>query len=82
MLFFRRKWKLHLYINGVYVGKVAIKPNEKPTENTYIMHSWFKNQIFKNFHIRAVVHPTRFLYADNKKKQVHYSFVFEEGVEE
>lgn len=82
MSFFHRKWKLHLYLNGVYVGKVKIKPNEKPNENVYILHCWFKKQIFKSNHIRAIVHPTNFLYIDENKKQVHYSFVFEEGVEE
>lgn len=82
MSFFHRNWKLHLYLNGVYVGKVNIKPNEKPSENIYILHCWFKKQIFKSNHIRAIVHPTNFLYIDENKKQVHYSFVFEEGVEE
>jgi hypothetical protein len=82
MSFFHRNWKLHLYLNGVYVGKVKIKPNEKPNENVYILHCWFKKQIFKSNHIRAIVHPTNFLYIDENKKQVHYSFVFEEGVEE
>lgn len=82
MSFFHRKWKLHLYLNGVYVGKVKIKPNEKPNENVYILHCWFKKQIFKSNHIKAIVHPTNFLYIDENKKQVHYSFVFEEGVEE
>lgn len=82
MSFFHRKWKLHLYLNGVYVGKVKIKPNEKPNENVYILHCWFEKQIFKSNHIRTIVHPTNFLYIDENKKQVHYSFVFEEGVEE
>ena len=82
MSFFRKKWKLHLYLNGIYVGKVNIEPNEKPSERAYILHCWFKKQIFKSNHIRTIVHPTRFLYMDENKKQVHYSFVFEEGVEE
>ena len=82
MSFFRKKWKLHLYLNGIYVGKVNIEPNEKPTERAYILHCWFKKQIFKSNHIITIVHPTRFLYIDENKKQVHYSFVFEEGVEE
>lgn len=82
MSFFHRNWKLHLYLNGVYVGKVKIKPNEKPNENVYILHCWFKKQIFKSNHIKAIVHPTNFLYIDESKKQIHYSFVFEEGVEE
>ena len=82
MSFFHRKWKLHLYFSGIYVGKVTIKPEEKPTERSYILNCWFKKQIFKSNHIRTIVHPTTFLYIDEKKKQLHYSFVIEEGVEE
>lgn len=82
MLFFRKKWKLHLYLNGIYVGKTSIKVNEKPTENTYLVHFWFKKQIFKSNHVKSIVHPTRFLYADNKKKTYHYTFEYEKGVEE
>lgn len=79
MLFFDKKIKLHLYLNGIYVGKVRIKPNENPTERAYILHCWFKKQIFKSNHIRTIVHPTRFLYGE--KNNLHYSFEYEEGVD-
>ena len=41
---------MYLYLNGVYVGKVKIKENEKPSENIYVVHFWFKRQIFKTIH--------------------------------
>lgn len=79
MLFFRKKWEMHLYLNGIYVGKVKIKENEKPSENIYIAHFWFK---FKTLHAKSVIHPTKCLYTDEKKKQTHWTFVYETGVEE
>jgi hypothetical protein len=72
---------MHLYLNGVYVGKVRIKPNEKPDENIYVAHFWFKKQIFKSNHVKCVIHPTRLLYNDEKKRQTHWSFEYETGVE-
>lgn len=80
MSFFSRKWEIHLYLNGVYVGKKKIKVNEEPSKNTYIVHFWFKRQIFKSNHVKCVVHPTRLLYTNEKKKQTHWSFEYEVGV--
>lgn len=80
MSFFRKKWKMHLYLNGIYVGKVKIG-NEKPSENVYIAHFWFKKQIFKSNHVRSVIHPTHVLYTDDKKRITHWNFEYEEGVE-
>lgn len=74
-------WYMHLYLNGVYVGKVKIKPNEKPDENIYVAHFWFKKQIFNSNHVKCVIHPTRLLYNDEKKRQTHWSFEYETGVE-
>ena len=81
MSFLYRKWKMHLYLNGVYVGKVNIKENEKPNDNIYVAHFWCKKQIFKSRHVKCVIHPTRLLYTDEKKKQTHWSFEYESGVE-
>lgn len=81
MSFFRRKWKMHLYINGIYVGKVKINEKENPTDNNYIVHFWFKKQIFKSNHVRSVIHPTSLLKTEEKKKTTHWNFEYEEGVE-
>ena len=81
MLFLLKKWKLCLYINGIYVGKVYIKGNETPTERAYKVDFWFKKQIFKANHVKSIVHPTRLLYTDEKKRELHYTFEYETGVE-
>ena len=81
MSFFRKNWYMHLYLTGIYVGKIKIKANEKPIENVYIAHFWFKKQIFKSIHVKSAIHPTKLLYVNEKKKEVHYSFEYETGVE-
>ena len=81
MLFNWKKWKWCLYLNGIYVGKVYINGNETPTERAYKVQFWFKKQIFKSNHVKSIVHPTKLLYTDEKKKELHYSFEYETGVE-
>lgn len=80
MSFFRKKWKLHLYLNGIYVGKVKINDDEDPSKNIYLVHFWFKKQIFKSNHVKSLVHPTNILYTDEKRKITHWSFEYEKGV--
>ena len=81
MSFFRKKWKMHLYLNGIYVGKVKIKDDEKPSENTYIVHFWFKKQIFKSNHVKSLIHPTKVIKTDDKRKITYWQFEYAEGVE-
>lgn len=81
MSFFSRKWKMCLYLNGVYVGKIKINPNEIPSTNIYVANFWFKKQIFKSMHVKCVIHPTRLLYTDYKKRETHWSFEYETGVD-
>ena len=80
MSFFRKKWKLHLYLNGIYVGCKRIEPTENPQENVYVVHFWFKRQIFKSNHVKCVIHPTKLLHTDVKRRTSHYTFEYEEGV--
>lgn len=72
---------MHLYLNGIYVGKVRIKPDEEPSKNVYVVHFWFKNQIFKSIHVKSVIHPTRCLGTNENKKITHWNFEYEKGVE-
>lgn len=72
---------MHLYLNGIYVGKVKIDETEEPSKNVYVVHFWFKNQIFKTFHVKSVIHPTNILYTDEKKRITHWTFEYEKGVE-
>ena len=81
MSFFRKQWKMHLYLNGIYVGKTKIRVDEKPQENIYVVDFWFKKQIFKSNHVKCVIHPTTLLYVDEKKKITYWNFEYEKGVE-
>lgn len=75
----KKKIKMHLYLNGVYVGKIRINANEKPSENIYVVHFWFKKQIFKSNHVKCVIHPTKLLYTQNNI--THWAFEYEKGIE-
>ncbi len=75
----KKKIKMHLYLNGVYVGKIRINANEKPSENIYVVHFWFKKQIFKSNHVKCVIHPTKLLYT--QKNITHWTFEYEKGIE-
>lgn len=75
----KKKMKMHLYLNGVYVGKIRINANEKPSENIYVVHFWFKKQIFKSNHVKCVIHPTKLLYTQNNI--THWAFEYEKGIE-
>jgi hypothetical protein len=71
--------KMHLYLNGVYVGKIRIRADEKPSENIYVVHFWFKKQIFYSNHVKCVIHPTKLLYTQNNI--THRAFEYEKGIE-
>ena len=75
----KKKIKMHLYLNGVYVGKIRINANEKPSENIYVVHFWFKKQIFQSNHVKCVIHPTKLLYTQNNI--THWTFEYEKGIE-
>lgn len=81
MLFFRNKWKMYLYLNGVCVGKVRIKSDEDPSKNIYVVDFWFKKQIFKSIHVKSVIHPTKLLFTNEKKRITHWNFEYEKGTE-
>lgn len=81
MSFFNKKWKMHLYLNGIYVGKIRIREDEEPSKNWYVVHFWFKKQIFKSNHVKCVIHPTRCLGTNDVKKTTHWAFEYEKGEE-
>lgn len=81
MSFFnRKKWKMHLYLNGIYVGKINIG-NEDPSKNNYVVHFWFKKQIFHSNHVKCVIHPTKCIKTEENKKHTHYVFEYEKGLD-
>lgn len=78
---FRKKWKMHLYLNGICVGTKLIDEKEEPNKNIYVVHFWFKFPIFHSLHVKSVIHPTRILYTDETKKETHWLFEYEKGVD-
>lgn len=81
MLFFVRKWKLYLYLNGVCIKKLKIKRNESPIDNVYSFNVWFKKQFFKSNKVRIIIRPTKLIYTDEKKRETHWEFDYEKGID-
>ena len=78
-LYNHRKWKLYLYYNGVLVKKLKIDENEAPSENSYVINVWFKQQIFKNIKANIIVRPKVLLKNDEINKKTYWGVVLEEG---
>jgi hypothetical protein len=76
-----RKWKLHLYYNGVLLKTIRINENEAPAENTYAIRVWFKKILFKNIVSGVVVKPVRILKNDETKKETYWGCILEAGTE-
>ena len=81
MLFFLCKWKLYLYLNGVCIKKIRINVNEAPKDNVYVINVWFKKQFFNSNKVKVIVRPTKLIYTDEKKKETHWEFKYEEGID-
>lgn len=75
----KKQWRLYLYYNGVLIKKLKIKENEKPSENSYAVRVWFKQQLFKNIVASIVVRPVRLLKTDEKKKRTYWGVTMEVG---
>lgn len=81
MLFFVRKWKLYLYLNGVCIKKLKINANENPKDQVYIVNVWFKKQFFHSNKVKVIIRPTKLIYTNEKKKETHWEFKYEEGID-
>ena len=81
MSFFVRKWKLYLYLNGVCIKKLKINANESPKDNVYIFNVFFKKQIYGSNVVKIIVRPTKVIYTNEKKKETHWEFIYEKGIE-
>ena len=76
-----RKWKLHLYYNGVKIKTIRIDENEAPAENNYAIRVYFKKFLFKNIISGVVVKPVRLLKNDETKKETHWGCILDTGIE-
>lgn len=76
-----RKWKLHLYYNGVKIKTLRIDENEAPAENSYAIRVYFKKFLFKNTISGVVVRPVRLLKNDETKKETYWGCILETGID-
>lgn len=76
-----KKWKLHLYYNGVLIKTIRIDENEAPAENSYAIKVWFKKFLFHNIVSGVVVRPVRLLKNDEEKRETHWGTTLETGIE-
>ena len=81
MFLFRKKWKLHLYLNNLCIKKIYIDEETNPKDEIFVIDVWFKKNIFNAIHIKTIVRPTKLIYTDMKKKNVHYEFEYEKGID-
>jgi len=81
MLFLRKRWKLYLYLNGLCIKKIYIDENTKPKEEIFVINVWFKKNLFNSNHIKTVVRPTKLIYTNDKKKETHWEFEYEKGID-
>lgn len=81
MLFFVRKYKLYLYLNGICIKKIKINVNENPKDHVYPITIWFKKQFYKSNKVKTIIRPTRLIYTDEKKRETHWEFKYEEGID-
>ena len=76
-----RKWKLHLYYNGVRIKTIRIDENEAPAEHSYVINVWFKKHLFGNIVSGVVVRPVRLLKNDQDHKRTYWGVTMETGIE-
>lgn len=83
MLFFgnKKRWKLYLYLNNICIKKLYIDDEIKPKEEIFVINVWFKRNIFNSNHIKTVVRPTKLIYTDMKKRETHWEFEYEKGID-
>ena len=75
-----KKWKLHLYYNGIKIKTLKIKDNEAPADNTYFIKVYGKKMIFGSNYVEIAVRPVILLKTDDITKRTYWGVVFEKGV--
>ena len=76
-----KKWKLHLYYNGVHIKTLTIDENTAPAEHVYFVRVYGKKSMFGSNILTIAVRPKVLLDNDDKKRQTYWGVVFEKGVE-
>ena len=77
----KKKWKLHLYFNGIQIKVIPIPNEEDPSKNSYVITAIGHKNIFGRNIAKLIVRPVELLKTEDKKKRIHYGVVFERGVD-
>ncbi len=81
MLFLRKRWKLYLYLNNLCIKKIYIDEETKPKDEIFVINVWFKKHLFNTNYTKIVVHPSKLIYTNDKKKETHWEFDYEKGID-
>lgn len=76
-----KKWRLHLYYNGVHIKTLTIDENTAPAEHVYFVRVFGKKNLFGSNILTIAVRPKVLLDNNDKKRQTYWGVVFEKGVE-
>ena len=47
----------------------------------FVINVWFKKHLFNTNYTKIVVHPSKLIYTDDKKKETHWEFDYEKGID-
>ena len=81
MLFFEKRWKLYLYLNNLCIKKIYIDENINTKDEIFVINVWFKKHLFNTIHTKIIVHPSKLIYTNDKKKETHWEFDYEKGID-
>lgn len=76
-----KKWRLHLYYNGVHIKTLTIDENTAPAEHVYFVRVFGKKNLFGSNILTIAVRPKVLLDNNDKTRQTYWGVVFEKGVE-
>jgi hypothetical protein len=68
-------------LNNLCIKKIYIDEETKPKDEIFVINVWFKKNLFNSNHIKAVVRPTKLIYTNDKKKETHWEFEYEKGID-
>ena len=75
-----RKWKLHLYYNGILIKTLKVNEYEQVQNKTYAIRVFNKKFLFGGSVASVVVKPVVLLKTDEIKHRFHCGVVLEQGV--
>lgn len=83
MLFFgsKKRWKLYLYLNNICIKKLYIDEEIKPKEEIFVINVWFKKNLFNSNKVKIVIRPSKLIYTNMDKKETHWEFEYEKGID-